>query len=233
MEDISMASIKRKNIINKIVFIILCVLIALLLTFNIVMISTAYFTDSRYTNPSVVTTGNIAISYLVKDKNDNTISTPIVLSASELLPGDAINYTIDVTNDGTNSCYIRMKCKFEIKIDAVYQENSIVIMEYAENYNGGFSRNETVNNKTINYLYYNYNSAVPTTAPGKTVSFPIKLKVNESKGQELIDAGYAGKQYRITITIEALQSTGVIQSANENASGWVDAVSREKITLFD
>ena len=232
MDDISMASIRRKEIINRIIFIILCVLIAFLLTFNVVMISTAYFTNSRYTNPSIVTTGNVAISYLVKDGEGNTINTAITLSEEDLLPGDAINYTIDVTNEGKNSCYIRIKCKFEIQLDGVYQEKSIVVMNYVDDFADGFEREETVNAKTINYLYHN--SAVPTTGANKTISFPIELKIAESNDQELIDSQYSGKLHRITITIEALQSVGVTQSSSlEKASGWTDTETGERITLFD
>ena len=228
MDDISLASIRRKNIINRIVFIILCILIAFLLAFNIILVTNAYFTNSRYTNPSVVTTGNVAINYVVKDSQNTTLSSAIVLSDDALIPGDPIDYTIEVTNDGNNNCYIRMKLKFEVKIDNVWTEVPIVVMSSRTGFSG-FEKTETVGAEDVKYLYYG--SAVNTANATKTVSFPIQFVVAESNDVELIN--YTGKQYKITVIIEAIQSTGITLSQSNATSGWTDTETGDRITLFD
>lgn len=229
MDDISLASIKRKNTINRVVFIVLCVLIAFLLVFNVILITNAYFTDSRTTaNPSVITTGNVTISYVVKDSENTPIETPIVLSDDALIPGDPIDYSIDVTNDGKNNCYIRMKLKFEVKVDSVWEEVPIVVMNSRTGFSG-FEKTETVGAEDVKYLYYG--SAVNTANATKTVSFPIRFVVSESEDVELIN--YTGKQYKITVIIEAIQSTGVTLSQSNTTSGWTDSETGDRITLFD
>ena len=228
MDEISLTSIKRKNTINKIVFAVLCVLIAFLLVFNIVLITNAYFTDSRYTNPSVVTTGNVTISYLVKDSENVTLESAIVLSDEALVPGDPIDYNINVTNDGKNNCYIRMKLKFEVKVAGVFQEIPIVVMNARAGFSG-FEKTETVNSKQVKYLYYG--SAVNTSNATKTVNFPVTFVISESEGMEIID--YTGSEYKITVIIEAIQATGITLSSSNATSGWTDAETGDRITLFD
>lgn len=127
--DISLSTIRKKEIINRIVFAILCVLIALLLTFNIITITNAYFSDTKNTNPSIITTGNVKIQCKVYEYGTNTeILSPIAMPAGSLMPGESIFYDLKVKNIGINSCYIRIKAKFEILINGEYTENTIVVM---------------------------------------------------------------------------------------------------------
>ncbi|HAJ77973.1 MAG TPA: hypothetical protein DCO89_02785 [Clostridiales bacterium] len=230
MDDISLASIKRKKIINRIVFIVLCVLIAFLLTFNIILVTNAYFTNTGYSNSSVITTGNVAINYVVMNGEGDIISTPIQLQDSALIPGDPIDYDIAVSNAGNNSCYIRMKLKFYVKVNGEFEEIPIVVMNSRDGAQHIFERTETVGNKQIKYLYYD--SSVPTSG-SNTATFPITFVISESEGVELIN--YTGSQYKITVVIEAIQSTGVTLSSDtiNTSSGWTDSETHDRITIFD
>lgn len=227
MEDLTLAGIKRKNIINKIVFAVLCVLIAILLTFNIVLITNAFFTDARYTNPSVtvVQTGSVAIDYTVKNSSGTTQDSAIILNPGDLVPGDSISYIIEVTNVGKNSCYVRMKCKFEISDDeGEYHEIPIVVMHSRSGFSGFELPVDSENDNGVNYLYCT--SAVTTTGNSKTASFPIKFEVSEDVDMELNE--YTGKAYKITVIIEAIQTEGVELS---NSYGWIDSETDDPIII--
>ena len=130
MEEESLKKIKRKETLNRIVFVILCVLIAILLVSNIIMISSAYFTATKSTtnNPSVVTTGSVDVDVIVYNASDtgksNPLTTPVVLPSTTLIPGNAVDYTFTVANSGHNNCYIRLKCDFNMQLDgsSTYEE---------------------------------------------------------------------------------------------------------------
>ncbi len=225
--DISLSTIRKKEIINRIVFAILCVLIALLLTFNIITITNAYFSDTKNTNPSIITTGNVKIQCKVYEYGTNTeILSPIAMPAGSLMPGESIFYDLKVKNIGINSCYIRIKAKFEILINGEYTENTIVVMSQEDNSNPAVSKCFTDGN---GIYYYNYtNSGILTN--NTEVTLPIKLIVNESTGQELVS--YSDHQYRITIYIQALQSQGVSMLNTSTQKGWYDA-QNNAITSFE
>ena len=151
-----------------------------------------------------------------------------MLSDEALVPGDPIDYNINVTNDGKNNCYIRMKLKFEVKVAGVFQEIPIVVMNARAGFSG-FEKTETVNSKQVKYLYYG--SAVNTANATKTVNFPVTFVISESEGMEIID--YTGSEYKITVIIEAIQATGITLSSSNATSGWTDAETGDRITLFD
>ena len=212
--DISLSKIRRKEITNRIVFVILCVLIALLLTFNIITITNAYFTDSKNSNSSVVITGNVKVQCTVYEHGTNTERTaPIQMPEGSLMPGQSIYYDLKIENVGNNSCYVRIKAKFEILINGNFVENDIVVMS---------QENELAQSQCFNvngvYYYNNANSGV--LAHNNNITLPIKFTVNETINNEL--STYSDNQYRITVYVQALQSQGVQQLNTENQKGWYD-----------
>ena len=120
---------RKKNVTNKIVFAILCLLVASLVAIQIVLVSTAYFSNSKSGN-AVVTTGNVSVSYVLYGNDGTPIeatggSAPNVnygLSANEvgeyqnvlaLMNGEASQYSLTITNTSTtHSCYARVKVEF-------------------------------------------------------------------------------------------------------------------------
>lgn len=213
-KDITLAQIRKKEIRNRIIFAILCVLIAVMLTFNIITITNAYFSDTKSTNPSIVTTGNVKIQCQVYEYGTNTERlSPVEMPEGALMPGQAIYYDLKVTNIGNNSCYIRIKAKFEIQINGVYTENDIVVMSQQDDSNPAQTKCFNIDG----VYYYNYtNGGVLGTS--SNIVLPIKLMVNESANNEL--STYSDNRYRITIYIQALQSQGVTL---DTTSGWLDA----------
>ena len=226
-KDLSLAKIRKKEIVNKIVFAILCVLIALLLTFNIVTITNAYFSNTKNMNPSIVATGNVKIQCKVYEYGTNTeILSPVVMPSGSLMPGQSIFYDLKVKNIGRNSCYIRLKAKFEILINGEYVENDIVVMSQQDDSNPAASKSFTDGD---GIYYYNYtNSGIITN--NAEVTLPIKLTVNESASQELVS--YSDHQYRITIYVQALNPQGVNMLNTSTQKGWYDA-QNNAITSFE
>ena len=162
-------NVKDKNLTNKIVFAVLSFLIAGLLIFNFVRISTAYFTDQKTSNFPIITTGNVAIAYNLYDSNGISVATssPLYVGDNQLVPGTEISYTFEVQNQGTRDCYLRIKLDFLIKSGSDWDLDTTGNVTIASN----DSETTTFLRAADGYLYYKLNSGVTVT---KTFSrFPL------------------------------------------------------------
>lgn len=208
--DLGVAKISRKTNTNKLIFISVCIMIAIIIAVNVVIISAAYFTATKRSNDSVITTGNVNISYVVKNSNNETITAPLDLGSNSIIPGQENQYSLVITNSGNNSCYVRMKALFEIYENGGYTSNYNSLVQLK-------TGNASVAFELDNVVYYKQtNSGI--IEPLASVTIPIKFVVNETASQELVSLSSC--TYRITLTIQALQSQGVTQS---ETYGWIDS----------
>ena len=199
MEEASIKKIKKRELVSRIVFIILCSLIGILLVSNGVLITNAYFSSSQ-TSSSVVTTGNVAVT--LYDSLDNEITSAINLGTSVLVPGNQTEYTFKVKNTGRNNEYVRLSMSCLIDGSA---KDSVVDMR---------SNEHTHLFVVGDYIYYN-----AEIAPNSTVSIPVKFVISEDFGN-VDDEGndYRNVTYSITVNVEGHQSVGVTLN---QSSGWV------------
>ncbi len=218
-KNIELQSAKKQRIRNNIIFAILCVLIAMLLVIDFITITNAYFTASKPTNPSVITTGSVDFSYKVYDSTDTDITSnsPINLGTETILPGNEVHYKIGITNTGRTSCYIRMICTIEIEIDSVYVEKDILRVK-SNDASKSFNLLTDSNNEHSNTIvYYKSTADNGVINVGSTVNIPVKFVIDEATEEF---NNYSDRRYRIYLTIQSIQAPGVTLS---NSQGWVDS----------
>ena len=208
--------VKNKNNVNKIIFVILSFLIAGLLVFNFIRISYAYFTDERTSNPSVITTGNVAIAYGLYNADGIEVSSPLYMDDNQLVPGEEIPFTFRVQNQGTLDCYLRIKLDFLIRsnggwiVEPLNLANSYITI--ASN-----DANASFRVSSDGYLYYKPNNGVlaPRENANSFVEIPVKIVISGSF--PINNPAYQNKNFGLQFGIQAMQTANITQST---ANGW-------------
>ncbi len=159
----------------------------------------AFFTDSKEAH-NVITAGNVAIT--LHDENGNEEPFPSG-GVNGVMPGEAVDKVVYVTNSGDNSAYVRIRLDKAIEagpgIETILNFDNIVLDL------------DLVNWTKVGDWYY-YHTAL---APGASTT---ELFTKVMYGAAL-DNDYMNAKVTIDVIAEAVQSANNGSSAS-SASGW-------------
>lgn len=200
---------------NKVVIWSLSILIAVLLVVNGLLISLAYFTETR-SGSSIITFGSVQVNAYAL--NGTTKENTIKLDSNQLIAGAVTTKNLQIEVAGLNDCYVRLTGEFQIAVD---NTNYVAYNDFVS-----FSIDSS-NWKLCEGKYY-YTSPLSGTSSangGSTIYVPVKFTVSENFGNSSLanDIVYKNKPYKIVITIESCQSEGtsIGSGSNFDYTKWV------------
>ena len=202
---------------NKKWYVTLAVAMAVLFIANIVLVTTAFFSDTAR-GSSVVTFGTIKTDAYIME--NSTKSTTINLSANNLIAGAVTEKELHIDVIGTSDCYVRVTGEFQIAIDG---SNYISASDLV-----GFSIDTTAATgwKLLDGKYY-YTSVLSGTDSGSAskLTLPIKFTVSETFGNSNVSGTsvYKNKPYKVMVTVESCQAEGtsIGSGASFDHTKWV------------
>jgi hypothetical protein len=197
--NIKLVELPKRKKSNKTLIWVLAILVAMLFVANVVLISFAYFSDTK-SSQSIVTFGTVKIDGYVK--NGTTKERTISLDSNQLIAGSATtkNVTIEVT--GNSSCFVRVSGSFLMNISGdTYVPKTEFINFYID------TDSSTNANWVKDGDYYYYTQPLSSSA---TTNVEVTFEVSKDLGNSSLDntTEYNNKAYKILVTIESCQEYG-------------------------
>lgn len=210
---------RRKKAKEKILFIILCIVIALIVIGNILAITLAYFTD-RKSGSASIRTGTIKVIGYVYSEEDEEYTTDILTLENDIVyPGSLTTQKIKLVNNGTGAFYIRMNCAMELNLNGSYQPSSfleISSISLPSGVTGSFIKS-TDDGK----YYYTGSLAKNSYIEDIEVTFRVKPELGNNDLANTI--GYQNIPYKMFLDIEVIQTNSITldtTSADTIADNW-------------
>ena len=197
-----------KAALIKTLFLVFSFFVLLAVFGGFIFKTSAYFSDNT-SGTSIITTGNVKLTTAVYDEtNTNQLASDEIQDLT-LVPGNwSMNY-VRATNSGSTACYVRIACLFEVKYASSAQ---YVVVNNVANLVVTDSTN-FVKNADDKCVYYKQ-----SLATSSLVNIPIKVAISDDLG--LDTSVFENATYRITITIQAIQTLSVTLDAVNG--GWTD-----------
>ena len=222
MENNIVVNRRRRKARERVMFIVLCVAIALIIIANIVAVTLAYFTDRKTGSTSLVTGTIDVVGYVYSTENSAYTTNVLTLDNDEVFPGSTTTRRIKITNNGTGTFYIRMDCelKLDLNNNGTYQTSSfleISSIAMPSGATGSFVKS------TVDQKYY-YLGTLAGASSIQDIDVTLRVKPELGNSDLANSMGYQNIPYQIFLNIDVIQTANIsldTTSANAMANGWV------------
>ena len=222
MENNVVLNRRKKAKREKIVFVILCVVIALIIAANVIAVTLAYFTD-RASGSISIRTGTVDVVGRVW--NGSSYSTAeLTLGNNVVFPGSITEQQqIELENTGNSSFYIRFSCSLvldtdndgdfadEDNMDSFLSISSITMPQGASSVMQG----------SDGKYYYLGSLAGQQSLTGILIDFQISSSLGNSDLTNLVN--YQNINYKMYLNVEVIQSANITldsSSASAIVASW-------------
>lgn len=210
---------RRKKAREKTIFIVLCIVIALVILANAFAITLAYFTDKK-TGSKSLRTGTIDIvGYVFSEEDDEYTTDILTLDDDIVYPGSTTTQKIKIVNNGTGAFYIRMDCALELNLNGSYQASSFLEISNITMPSG--ATGSFIKSTDDGKYYYTGSLAASSNIQDIEVTFRVSPELGNSDLANTI--GYQNIPYKIYLDIDAVQTANITldtTSADTIADNW-------------
>lgn len=210
---------RRRKARERTVFIVLCVVIALILLANVLAITLAYFTDKK-TGSKSLRTGTIDIVGYVYSATDDEYTTDILTLDNDVVyPGSTTTQKIKIVNNGTGTFYIRMDCALELNLNGSYQPSSF--LEISNITMPAGATGNFIKSTDDGKYYFTGSLAGASNIQDIEITFRVKPELGNNDLANTI--GYQNIPYKIFLDIDAVQTANITldtTSADTIADNW-------------
>ena len=219
MENNIVLNRRRKKTRERVLFVVLCVFIAIIVLANIVALTLAYFTD-RKTGSTSLRTGTIDVVGYVYSTNNSAYTTDIITLDNDVVyPGSTTTQKIKLVNNGTGTFYIRLDCELQLNLNGSYQTSSFLEISSIAMPSGATS--SFVKSTVDGRYYYTGTLAGASNIQDIEVTLRVKPELGNSDLANTIEN--QNVPYKIFLNIDVVQTANITldtTSANAMANNW-------------
>ncbi len=202
----SVVIVKKDKKREQTIFIILCILIAILLIGNILAFVFLLSKNTKFGSPSIVSDNKYVIGYL-KAGGEYTKNT-ITFEDELIFPGTQTKKTIRLENTGKSSFYIRIYAFFQVKFEGedFQTKNFVELIVDDPNW---------IKSSTDEKVYY------LNKLNGKsTVDLDVAIKIYDHLNYQDFEEKYKDCTYRLNVMVETRTNLSLNNSAEEIENSW-------------
>ena len=200
----SLIIVKKDKRRERIVFTILCVLIAILLVFNIVALVYILTHNTKHGSPSFIADNKYVIGY-VKAGGEYTKNT-ITFDDELLFPGTQTTKTVRFENYGGKNYYIRIYAQFQVNVNGKSFETQDNFVEI--NITNGNTK--WIKSATDEKIYF-----TDEFAGHSEIDVDLTINLRNSLDNDDFNENYKDKPYRLNICIETTNTNITLDKTPE------------------